>query len=296
MAIFHLAVKVIGRGRGRNGRDQSAVASAAYRSGKPLKEHATGAIKDYPRRAPRVIWSAIFAPADAPAWASDREALWNRVEEKENRKNSAFCRELEFSLPAELTGDQRVWLVTDFIRENFTRKGLIADIAIHAPDGHSDRRNFHCHAMVVERPIVGGNFAKHKNRDLQKRETLHQWRANWASMANRALARHGHAARIDHRTLKVQGVLREPTTHAGHVATEIERRGGVSYRKGEVQAVKARNALRLMRAAKVSRVVGAVLKTAPAPKSSPSVEAARLPEPTKVDQTDLWGVGIRSRP
>jgi hypothetical protein len=51
-------------------------------------------------------------------------------------------------------------------------------------------------------------------------------RGRWAAIANEHLAEHGHAARIDHRTLEAQGVLdREPTYHKGPAVTAIERRG-----------------------------------------------------------------------
>ena len=42
---------------------------------------------------------------------------------------------------------------------------------------------------------------------------------------NEHLAEHGHAARIDHRSLDAQGIDREPTSHKGPAVTAIERRG-----------------------------------------------------------------------
>jgi ATP-dependent exoDNAse (exonuclease V) alpha subunit len=60
-------------------------------------------------------------------------ALWNRAEQAEKRKDSRLAQEIQISLPHKMTAQQRQWLVTDFVREQFTRKGITADVAIHAP-------------------------------------------------------------------------------------------------------------------------------------------------------------------
>lgn len=237
VAIYHLRAKVISRGQG-----QSAVAAAAYRSAQTLTDYATGEKKVYSARASRVVFAGIFAPADAPAWVKDREQLWNAVERIEHRKNSAFARELELSLPHELNPVQRLWLVQDFAREEFVRRHLVVDVAIHLPDRGANVKNHHVHFLVVERQIGADGFSSHKDRTLQKRQNLRGWRERWASLANRHLARHGHAARIDHRSYAEQGVQQEPGIHLGHIASEIERRGGKSKRGDMVRAIKARNA------------------------------------------------------
>ena len=239
MAIYHLVVKVISRGHG-----QSALAAAAYRSAQTLTDYVTGEKKVYSARAARVVFSGIFAPADAPGWVKDREKLWNAVERIEHRKNSTFARELEISLPCELNPVQRLWLVQDFAREEFVRRGLVVDVAVHLPDRGADERNHHVHFLVVERQIGAGGFSSHKDRTLQKRQNLRGWRERWASLANRHLARHGHADQIDHRSFAEQGVQQEPSIHLGHIAAEIERRGGKSRRGEKLRAIKARNLAR----------------------------------------------------
>ena len=47
-------------------------------------------------------------------------------------------------------------------------------------------------------------------------------------MTNAAFERAGHAVRVDHRSLEMQGIDREPAIHLGPSATAIERRGEVS--------------------------------------------------------------------
>jgi ATP-dependent exoDNAse (exonuclease V) alpha subunit len=240
MAIFHLAVKVISRGKG-----QSAIAAAAYRSGERLRDEQADEQKFYPSRDERIAFTAIMAPKDAPAWAHDRNELWNHAERAEKRKDAQLAREIEVSLPHELTDQQREWLVKDFAREAFVRKGYAVDIAIHAPYETADERNTHAHLMVTMRTLGKDGFATKKDRDLNKPEQLQQWREQWAHLANRHLERHGHEARIDHRSLKEQGIDREPTIHLGYAANEMGQRGAQSDRVDALQAVLERNEIRV---------------------------------------------------
>src|SRR5271166_3548267 len=83
MAIFHLTAKVISRGKG-----QSAIASAAYRSGERLRDEQAGEQKFYTARAERILFTDIMAPSGAPEWAHDRNELWNHAERAEKRKDA----------------------------------------------------------------------------------------------------------------------------------------------------------------------------------------------------------------
>jgi len=220
MAIYHLTAKVISRGKG-----QSAVAAAAYRSGEKLRDEQTGDIKHYRARAERIDFTGIFAPADAPEWAHSRNDFWNQAERFEKRKDAQLAREIEVSLPHELTDQQREWLVKDFAREQFVRRGYVVDVAIHGPDADSDQRNHHAHLMISMRTVGPEGFAPMKDRSLNSREQLQDWREEWAHLANRHLERHGHEARIDHRSLEAQGIDREPTIHVGIAALAMVERG-----------------------------------------------------------------------
>ena len=186
-----------------------------------------------------------MAPKDAPEWAHDRNDLWNEAERAEKRKDSQLAREFEISLPHELTEQQREWLVKDFAREAFVRKGYAVDIAIHAPDKDSDERNHHAHLMVTMRTLGPEGFAAKKDRALNKGEQLDEWRGQWADLANRHLERHGHSERIDHRSLEGQGIEREPTVHVGYAGMEIDARGGQSDRMEALREVMERNDIRL---------------------------------------------------
>ena len=242
MAIFHLSAKVISRKSG-----QSVIAKAAYNARAELTEERTGEVKDY-TRAEGLLFSGIYTPANVPDWAHDRAKLWNAADRAERRKDAQLAREYEVALPHELTDEQRRYLVQDFIRENFTRKGYAADVSIHAPDRDGDPRNHHAHILVTDRRLEADGFAADKKERQQSKADmkaeLEALRERWEKTTNRHLERHGHAVRIDRRSLKDQGVDREPTQHLGPYATRLERDGEPSERGDLNREIEARNAER----------------------------------------------------
>ena len=183
MAIFHLSAKTVSRGKG-----QSAIAKAAYNARDTIRDEQTGELKAYTRAA-GVVFSAIFAPKDAPAWTRDRAALWNEVERAEKRKDAQLAREITLGLPHELTADQRRQLVTDFVREQFQRQGMIADVNIHVPGGKGDDRNHHAHVLLTMREIGPDGFGP-KAREWNSRGQIEKWREAWERTQNRYLERH----------------------------------------------------------------------------------------------------------
>lgn len=219
MAIYHLRATMISRSAGR-----SATAAAAYRVGERIEDHRTGLIFDYRARG-GVDHVEILAPAHAPEWAQDRAALWNAVEAAETRKNSQVAREIRVALPAELDHGQRVELVRDFCQRQFVGRGMVADIALHAPGREGDDRNHHAHILLTTREIAAEGFTT-KNRDWNAVEVLEGWREAWAQDANLALELAGHAERIDHRTLEAQRIEALELAHVaqeqGHEAEALE--------------------------------------------------------------------------
>jgi hypothetical protein len=209
MAIYHLRATMISRSQGR-----SATAAAAYRVAERIEDRRTGLTFDYAARG-GVDHTEILAPDHAPDWVRDRSELWNRVEEAETRKNSQVAREVRVALPAELTHAQRLELVREFVRSQFVDRGMVADIALHAPGRIGDERNHHAHILLTTREVdaegsvsdggsvPGGGFTT-KNRDWNKVEVLEGWREAWARDSNAALERAGLEDRVDHRTLVAQ--------------------------------------------------------------------------------------------
>jgi hypothetical protein len=227
MAIYHLNAQVISRGYGH-----SAVHAAAYRARDNLTDERTGLSHDYSRKAGELLFEGIYAPKDAPDWARDRAQLWNHVEAFEKHRRAELAREFNIALPHELTLEQNRYALQDWIRDNFTRKGLIADAVIHAPSKDGDERNMHAHVMVVMRKLDGSEFVRTKERfdtysekEAAKKADLEALRQSWERIGNRHLERHGFEPTLDHRTLDAQGIEREPTVHMGKDATAIARNG-----------------------------------------------------------------------
>ena len=143
MAIYHLEAKVVGRGAGR-----SAVAASAYLSCSRLYNDYDGIQHDYTKKQ-GLVWQEVFLPEYAPQEWQDREKLWNAVEEVETAKDSRLAREFVVALPIELSREQQIELLQDFIREQFVSDGMCADSAIHDTDGH----NPHAHILLTVRPL-----------------------------------------------------------------------------------------------------------------------------------------------
>ncbi len=127
MAIYMCRFQVITRNEGR-----SAVAAAAYRSGEKIKNQWDGVEHDYTHKA-GIVYKNIILPAYAPQEYSNRAKLWNAVELTEKSSDSRLCRECILALPKELSLDQQIKLVEEYVQINFVARGMCADIAIHNP-------------------------------------------------------------------------------------------------------------------------------------------------------------------
>lgn len=243
IAIYHCSIKIISRGRGK-----SAVAAAAYRAGQAITNEYDGITHDYTRKG-GVVHTEILLPDNAPAEFSDQSILWNAVEKIEKAKNSQLAREIEIALPAELTREQNISLVREYVNRHFVAAGMCADICVHDTGGG----NPHAHIMLTMRPFEqggewgakqkkeyildpqGGKIYDPKKRqykcksipatDWNEQTKAEQWRQGWADFCNAALEQVGHAERIDHRSYERQGIDQIPTVHLGVAASQMEKRG-----------------------------------------------------------------------
>ena len=116
-----------------------------------------GVQHDYTRKQ-GLVWQQVFLPDMAPAEWTDREILWNAVEEEEKTKDSRLAREFVVALPVELDRDEWIALLTDFIQSNFVTEGMCADVCIHDTDGY----NPHAHIMLTVRPLNKDGKWQHK--------------------------------------------------------------------------------------------------------------------------------------
>lgn len=227
MAIYHLSVKVIGRAAGR-----SATASAAYRAAEKIVDQRTGLVHDFTRKR-GVEHSELVLPGGAHATRSE---FWNRIEIHHKRGDAILAREVEVALPDELTKDERRMMAISFARELADHYKVAADVAVHAPSREGDERNHHAHIMLSACTVsADGSLGKkaveldpihcqrHGIENMADRE-----RARWEQIVNVQLERSGHAARVDHRSLKAQGIDRVPASHLGPSVAGMKRRGAFS--------------------------------------------------------------------
>ena len=211
----------------------------------------TGEIHDY-RRKKGVLDSELILPGGGTA---DRAEFWNSIEVHHKRGDAVLVREVEISLPTELTPAQRQELAVGYARELADRYGVAADVALHAPrtvtdqeleknpaqyheiDPATGRRhngNWHAHIMLSACHVQPDGTLGKKAVELdpihckraQIENVVDRERPRWAELANQALEKAGQEARIDHRSLAAQGITdRAPTVHLGPTAAAIERSG-----------------------------------------------------------------------
>lgn len=175
--------------------------------------------------------------------------MWNAVEKIEKAKNAQLAREIEITLPIELSAGQNISLVREYVNRHFVAAGMCADFAIHDTGGG----NPHAHIMLTMRPFAedkawgakqkkeyildeGGNkiYDPKKRQykcksipatDWNEQTKAEEWRQGWAEICNRFLEQNNHAERIDHRSYERQGIDQIPTVHLGVAASQMERRG-----------------------------------------------------------------------
>ena len=234
MATYYLNLKNFSRSDGSN-----APSAAAYRAGERIRDERSGRIYDHTSRQD-VLHKEIILPsqfANAPMdWARNRATLWNAAEAAEKRKNSRVAREYTVALPVELNADQRLLLVRGFAQELSDLYRFAVDVAIHAPRDYpgSDPRNFHAHLLATTREVTpDGLTAKTTvelgdaaRRRLGLSPAVHELihvRKRWATVTNQALHDAHQAARIDHRTLRAQGIEREPIQWKPRVSYDLQR-------------------------------------------------------------------------
>jgi Ti-type conjugative transfer relaxase TraA len=239
VAIYHLSVKVIGRSAGR-----SAVAAAAYRAAEELHDERLDRAHDFTNKA-GVVHSEILLPDGAPERLLDRATLWNEVETTEKRKDSQLARDVEISLPRELSQPEAIRLARDFVREEFVAHGMVADLNVHWGRTADGEAQPHAHVMLTMREVGPDGFGK-KVVDWNRTEVLVGWRERWAEMANERLAELGHDVRVDHRSYAEQGIGLEPQNKIGPAGARREARGEDAERAAEHEALARRNGERII--------------------------------------------------
>ena len=233
MATYHLRVK---NDTKSGGGKVSAKRHADYIFREDGKSHA-----DYINRegAQSDRTDCIFKGSQLPKWAKDSAQKFfsaaTRYEDKGNRR----YKEIELSLPNELTLEQNREIVDRFITNHLSNHYYA--YAIHAKKGElSGERTPHVHIMFSERliddvekiserpaykyfrraarPLKGEQAASFerrrqhgapKDKKWHDKNYLYEIRADFARIQNDVLAKNGFSIRVDHRTLKAQQIEAE---------------------------------------------------------------------------------------
>ena len=240
MAIYHAHIKNFSRGKG-----ESATAAAAYRAGIDILDTRTRTQHQYSRRH-GVISYHMLAPAGAPVWCSDPTAFFDACERWESRANSIVARELEVSLPHEMTPEQRQALALSLGQLLVDRYQVVVLAALHAPSDKGDGRNVHVHLLMSSRRVGVDGLGARAAAELDARggrgnREVHAVRALVSETINHALASAQIAEKVDHRSLRTQAIAaaavgdmqavahlsRRPTQHIGKAITAALRRGSL---------------------------------------------------------------------
>ena len=243
---LHTHVDIVSRSKGA-----SVIAKAAYNARDKLKDEYYVKIHDYSKK-DDLVFSKIFLPEHIPKEFSNREYLWNSVEKIEKSKNSQLARNLLFTLPRELKEKDRIKLISEFIEENFTSKGMIADCNIHNPMASDNEEQPHAHILLTLREIdekgnwkpksrkeyildengekiklKSGNYKSRKVNlnDWNEPDKAKEWRENFSKKANEYLAKNNIDKRIDPRTFEEQGREELPQVHLGTASFQMEKKG-----------------------------------------------------------------------
>lgn len=275
MANYHLSMSAVKRSAGR-----SSVASSAYRAAEKIVDERTGEIHDYCKK-DHDVYSEVCLPDGGTI---NRAELWNNVEQHHKRSDAVVAREIEVSLPKELTPEDRRQLAVEYGRELADRYGVAADVSIHDKDG-----NPHAHILMSACYCdKNGNLGKkaveldpihcqRKERGLQN--PAERERGVWATKQNLYLENAGRPERVDHRSLSVQGIDREPQIHVGPAAKAMQARGIASDRAGLNRDIIEQN------------TVKELFADSPEPAQTPEPETetpAHEPEPQAVPVVEIF--------
>ena len=157
------------------------------------------------------------------------DKLWEKAGMPENAR---ICDKLMIALPGELAPEQRYEAVQTFMQD--LGQGRIAWCAAYHEKGE-DAHNPHAHIVFKDadidtgRKVIGTTTSAKDVREAQEhgwkvppRATTDDLRKRWCDHLNKVMERAGLDIRYDARTLKEQGIDREPQIPIGPKAQALE--------------------------------------------------------------------------
>jgi Ti-type conjugative transfer relaxase TraA len=253
MANYHLTVRMISRQGGR-----SCVAALAYRSATKLLDERIGQVWDYTNK-PFVGHVEILAPEGAPAWISDiasmcqsdRQSALQKFsdicEAAEKRKDSQVYREVEFSLPNELTNEQNIAWANAFVRSVFVQRGMVAVVNFHFDiDRETGLEKPHCHALLTTRDLTENGFGL-KNRAWNSKELVDEAREQCTQYQNAALKAEGFDARVSHLSYADQNLDVDSQPKRSRNVQDMVRRGIETDKQKVFDLVRLKNQFKIVK-------------------------------------------------
>lgn len=239
MSTYYLNLGIINRGKGN-----SVANFANYITGKAVRDCHSGRYDELRREDVR-FWD-ILLPSSSPPEYHDLQDFCDAIEQSERRRDAQLIRYFKAALPNELPTDEQIRIAKQFLLSNFIRQGFGAVVAIHSGTNQDNplKSNPHMHALVTLRTIDAKGLNPKKDREFYRKSCLRDWREAWARVQNQAYNRNGLATRVDHRSLKEQGIDREPTVRLSYSDWIREKNGERTFAGDQRRAIEARNAER----------------------------------------------------
>lgn len=167
----------------------------------------------------------VYESHNMPNWVTSAKEFWELADNNE-RVNGRTYREVRISLPEELTKEENIELLNQFLKENFSNHYY--SVVIHDKETQPDfehvkkHQNIHAHIMFCPRIIDDierekpGKYFKKFNKKYPERggalkdekwnevETLLKLRKDWEILQNKHLEIHDIKARVSCETLSKQ--------------------------------------------------------------------------------------------
>ncbi|WP_134820390.1 MobA/MobL family protein [Rickettsia conorii] len=231
MAAYYFDKTPVQRSKGQN-----AVAAAAYISASKLVyktiDKESGEVisitYDFIKKQ-GVVYSKIFVPEgfEDAAWLQDRNQLWNTAEARETRDDSRTAEKICFALPREVSREENIKLVEEYVNKNLVARGIVCDVNIH----YDNLNNPHMHLQHLTRRLErleNGKviLSKVKARDLFTIKAMYDFRNQCEVEINKVYEEAGLPFRITAKSYKTLGIDQKPMRHKGPAhymkATELE--------------------------------------------------------------------------
>lgn len=155
--FFRVRLGIVSRTEGH-----SAAKRSAYQSCGRIVDHEGNAF-DFTRKAAEHVRTLMLNPANAPRWAHDPQALWQRAAGAEKRIDAQEARILDFSMPRAVPS--HLWeACARHVYEPFMRMGMVVQVDIHDTEASDGGRNVNVHGLATLREIDGDGFSPKKTR------------------------------------------------------------------------------------------------------------------------------------